>query len=457
LSNNLQGYAGKVRELLERIGASVGCSIKLVLSNNIIIHGILMPKHELSHRDIVVVKLDNGYNIGVDINKITSIELVECRAIKPEEARVSKASGGGLPIVKILGCGGTIASKVEYETGAVRPAMTPEELMELIPELRGLANYDVEVLFNILSEDMTPRHWETVACNIYKVVKKGVSGIVVTHGTDTMGYTAAAVAFAVRNLPMPVAFVGAQRSSDRPSTDAALNLLAAVLTTLRAPFGESVVVMHASPSDYGAFVHRGVKVRKMHSSRRDAFQSVNDLPLAYVDLGSQTVQLINSRYIPRKSVDEVVTSIGFDARVALIKAYPGFQSEIIDQLVDKGFHGIVIEGTGLGHIGSYTINSIKRAIEEGIAVVMTTQTLFGRVNMNVYTTGRKLLELGVIPGEDMLPETAYVKLSWVLAQTRDLNKVREMMLTNYVNEINPRHTVDMFVKNLMEEFKYPVR
>lgn len=442
----LTGYKGRAREFLESIGASIGCHLKIVLHNNTIITGMLMPKHELSAPNIIVLKLDNGYNIGIDISRISSAEVLKCRE-RPLEVAVK---GGmqqalGLPRVQILGCGGTIASKVEYETGAVKPAMTPDEILELIPELKGFANYNVDVLFNILSEDMTPRHWKAVAQRIYRSILDGADGIVVTHGTDTMGYTAAAIAFALMNLPMPISFVGAQRSSDRPSTDAALNLLAAVITTLKAPFGESVVVMHSSPSDTEAYVHRGVKVRKMHSSRRDAFQSINDRPLAIVDLHNHSLKLLSDRYLPRRRVDDVIARVDFDERVALVKAYPGFQSEIIDFLVDKGFHGIVIEGTGLGHIGSHVISSIKRAIEEGIPVVMTTQTLFGRVNMNVYTTGRKLLEIGVIPGEDMLPETAYVKLSWVLAQTRSLAEVRKMMLTNYVNEISPRHTVDVYI------------
>jgi glutamyl-tRNA(Gln) amidotransferase subunit D len=447
MSDLLAGYKGRVRTLLEALGVSIGCKLKIVVENSMVIYGLLMPKHELSHPDIIVLKLDNGYNIGIDVNKITSIDVVECRKIGDREEVLKSAEiSKGIPIVKILGCGGTIASKVEYETGAVKPAMTPEELIELIPELRGLASYDVEVLFNILSEDMTPRHWEIMARNVLKAINGGVNGVVITHGTDTMSYSAAAIAFALRNLPMPIAFVGAQRSSDRPSTDAALNLLAAVVTTLKAPFGESVVVMHSTPSDIETYIHRGVKVRKLHSSRRDAFQSVNDLPLASVDLLSLKINMINDRYLPRRKPEELIAKIDFNDRVAIIKAYPGIQSEIIDYLVDKKFHGIVIEGTGLGHIGSYTIESLKRAIEEGIAVVMTTQTIFGRVNMNVYTTGRKLLEIGVIPGEDMLTETAYVKLSWVLAQTKDLRDVRDMMLTNYVNEINPRHTAEIFMK-----------
>jgi glutamyl-tRNA(Gln) amidotransferase subunit D len=443
MSGDLPGYSGIARDLLEKLGARVGCRVRLVTIGNVVLEGLLMPRHEFSAEDIIVIKLDNGYNIGVSVHRVTKAELVEC--VERGKPRAEEVGGSGRPLVKILGCGGTIASRVEYETGAVRPAMSPAELMEIIPELRGLASYDVDVLFNILSEDMTPQHWRTIAEKVYRSMLSGVDGIVITHGTDTMGYTAAAIAFALQNIPMPIILVGAQRSSDRPSTDAATNLIGAVIAALKAPFGEVAVAMHATPSDLEVLVHRGVKVRKMHSSRRDAFQSINDLPLARVDLGKMELTVINNRIIPRsKSVEEVKAVIGFDDRVALVKTYPGLQSEIIDFLVDKKFHGIVLEGTGLGHVGSYAMESIRRAVEEGIAVVMTTQTLFGRVNMNVYTTGRKLLSLGVIPGEDMLPEVAYVKLSWVLTQTRDLKEVRKMMVTNYVNEINSVHIPQLF-------------
>jgi len=404
-----------------------------------------MPKHSLSAPEMIVLKLDNGYNIGVDSSKVLRIEVVECKPFREYSLSPTLEFNPALPLVKVIGTGGTIASRVEYETGAVKPAMTPQDLLELMPELKNIARLEVEVLFNILSENMTPQHWEQTALEVAKTVERtDVSGIVIAHGTDTMSYTAAALAFALQNLPYPIVLVGAQRSSDRPSTDAALNFISAVITTLKAPFGEVVVCMHATPSDTYSLVHRGVKVRKMHSSRRDAFQSINDMPLARVWPLKGNIEVISRRYIPRKDRKELRVQAHFETRVALVKAYPGFQSEIIDMLVDRGFRGIVIEGTGLGHINEATIPSIRRAIEQGVAVAMTTQTLFGRVNMNVYLTGRKLLEAGVIPCSDMLPETAFVKLSWVLAQTQDLNEVRKLMLTNFVNEINPVHSPDLY-------------
>lgn len=441
----LPGYSGKVRDLLERKGAQVGARVRIVKPSGVVVEGLIMPRHSFSSPNVIVVKLDNGYNIGVSVDEGTTIEVIEERVVKAVTPSPRTVAHKGRPLVKIISTGGTIASKVEYETGAVRPALTPEELLELIPELGEIASIDAEVLFSLLSENMTPSHWTSIAEHVAKVIRSGVDGVVVPHGTDTMSYTASALAFALRNLPVTVVLVGSQRSSDRPSTDSALNLVGAVLAASRLPIGEVTVCMHSTPSDNELLVHRGVKVRKMHSSRRDAFQSINDLPIARIDPVNRRIEILNKRYIPRsRSPDDMIVQPRFDDRVVLLKAYPGFQAEIIDYLVDKGFHGIVLEGTGLGHIGVYAHKAIERAIESGVAVVMTSQTLFGRVNMNVYTTGRELLRMGVIPGEDMLPEVAYVKLSWVLAQTRDLKEVRLMMLRNFVNEINPVHTPDLY-------------
>jgi len=440
----LPGYQSKLRELLESKGARVGCRIRILRYPNEIIEGILMPKHALSNPNTIIVKLDNGYNIGIDVSSIKTIQVIECVERAPLSI-TKEVAAKDKPLVTVIGTGGTIASRIEYETGAVKPAMSPEDLMDLMPELRDIARLETISLFNLLSENMTPRHWESLAWKVYELlIEDPERGIVIAHGTDTMSYTAAALAFALQNLPRPIVLVGAQRSSDRPSTDAVLNFISSVIASIKLRVGEVVVCMHGTSEDTYSLVHRGVKVRKMHSSRRDAFQSINDVPIAKVFPHEQRIVLTTSRYIPPHNPEELNANIGFDDRVALIKAYPGFQPEIIDFLVDKGFHGIVIEGTGLGHIAEQTFKSIERAIQEGIPVVMTTQTLFGRVNMNVYTTGRRLLSIGVIPGSDMLPEVAYVKLSWVLHINRDLRFVREIMLKNLVLEMNPFHRVELF-------------
>ncbi|MCS7365503.1 MAG: Glu-tRNA(Gln) amidotransferase subunit GatD, partial [archaeon GB-1867-035] len=309
-----------------------------------------------------------------------------------------------------------------------------------------IAEIDAEILFSIFSENMTPKHWEKIAEKTSKKIEEGFRGIVIAHGTDTMGYTAAALSFALQKTPIPIVLVGSQRSSDRPSSDAAINLICAVTAARKAPFAEVVIVMHGSSSDEYCLAHRGTKVRKCHTSRRDAFQSINSEPLAKITVKGE-IEMLTEKYNKRRSDRKVELKAKFDPKVALIKTYPGMTGEIIEFLTDKGYHGIVIEGTGLGHTPESMFPAIKRAIEEEIAIVMTSQCLWGRINMNVYRTGVELLNMGVIPGEDMLPETAYVKLMWTLAQTRNLEEVKRIMLTNIAGEINPRSSHKYFISN----------
>ncbi|MCC6053357.1 MAG: Glu-tRNA(Gln) amidotransferase subunit GatD [Desulfurococcaceae archaeon] len=441
------GYTGALAELLASRGLKPGDRISILLRDNTTLRGILMPRPGLfSEQQVLVVKLENGYNTGIRIDEILEVSLLEQHPPRREPTISRPMHGEGmLPSVAIISTGGTIASKVDYETGAVTPALTAEEIIEWIPELSEIASISVEELMSIFSEDMEPKYWEKIADSVYRHINSGVSGVVVAHGTDTMTYTASALAFAIQEKPAPIVLVGSQRSSDRPSTDAVFNLLSAVLVAAKAPFAESVITMHASSSDPHALVLRGVKARKMHTSRRDAFKPINDTPIAYVDPVKREIKIIGEIVEHRNPGKTPVLKNKFDDRVALVKAYPGIQSEIIDFLVDKGFHGIVIEGTGLGHIANKVIDSIKRAVDSGIPVVMTSQCLFGRVNLNVYSTGRRLLEAGVIPGGDMLPETSYVKLSWILGSlTRDPVEVRSWITRNIAGELNERHTLELY-------------
>lgn len=442
----LFGYRGYARTFLINNNIKVGDRVRVKkLKENFTVEGIVMPRSLLAEDGFIEIKLDNGYNIGIRITDDTVVEKVK------EERREFK--GGlivpeipkpkpGLPKVSIISTGGTIASKVDYRTGAVYPALTSEDLYRAVPEIANIAYIEAEVLFSIFSENMTPKHWEAIAQHVADKVREGFDGVVVTHGTDTMGYTAAALSFALQDLPVPVVLVGAQRSSDRPSSDAAINLYSAVKVAAEAPFAEVVVVMHGSISDDYCLAHRGTKVRKMHTSRRDAFRTVNDIPLAKIY--KDRIEILSNNYRRRDKSRKLKLKNKFDDKVVLIKVYPGMKSDIIDYIVDSGYHGIVLEGTGLGHTPESLFPAIKRAIREGIPVVMTSQCIWGRINMNVYSTGRELLSFGVIPGEDMLPETAYVKLSWILAQTRDLDEIRKLMLTNIAGEINPRSLISYY-------------
>lgn len=429
-------YSNKVMRILEQKGIKLFDKV-LITWNGTSIRGILLPRPQYGDPNVLVIKLENGYNIGIDIDKIKDIKLLErSKPIRIAPLPPSKINPN-LPKVAILGTGGTIASRVDYSTGAVYPSFTAEDVYALVPELANIARLELKTIFNIFSEDMTPKNWERIAEEIAKKFEdKEIKGVVIAHGTDTMGYTAAALSFALRKIPGPVALVGAQRSSDRPSSDTALNLISAVTLAIKAPFAEVVVVMHGETSDSFALAHRGTKVRKCHTSRRDAFRSINSKPLALIKNGE--VKLLVNDYKPRSKPGEVILENGFDDKVALIKFYPGMSPEIIDFLIDRGYHGIVIEATGLGHVRKELVKPIQRAIEEGIPVAITSQCLWGRVNLNVYRRGVELLKAGVIPCEDMLPETAFVKLSWILYRTRDLKEVRRMMLTNYAYEINHR-------------------
>jgi glutamyl-tRNA(Gln) amidotransferase subunit D len=251
-----------------------------------------------------------------------------------------------------------------------------------------------------------------------------------------MGYTAAALSFALQDLPVPVILVGSQRSADRPSSDAATNLTGAVTAAAKAPFAEVTLAMHETPSDKAITLHRGTKVRKCHTSRRDTFKSINAEPLAKVENGN--VKMLTQDYRKRDKLRKLVLKPDFDEKVALLKFYPNFNPEAVNHLVGKGYRGIVFEGTGLGHISHECLNSVRAAVEKGVIVAMTSQCIWGRVDMNVYDTGRDLLNAGVISLEDMLSETALVKLMWALGQTKSLEEARRLLTSNIAGEISSR-------------------
>jgi glutamyl-tRNA(Gln) amidotransferase subunit D len=419
-------YRGKAKKVLK--GIEVGDRIG-VKKGDRTFEGLLMPRSELGDENHIVLKLDTGYNIGVNVRRIEVKRVKKAAPTKKTKEPVVKPKD--LPDVTIIGTGGTIASKIDYKTGAVHPSFTTSELTNAIPELNDIANIKTRLLFNILSENMTPKHWKDIAKAAAEELNSGASGVVVAHGTDTLGYTSAALSFMLKNMEKPVVLVGSQRSSDRPSSDSSLNLVSAVKVAT-SDIGEVVAVMHGSSSDDYCSIHRGTKVRKMHSSRRDAFKSVNAAPIGRV----KDVVIIDGDY-RRRGTGKVKVDAKLDEKVALVKIYPGIKSEILDYYIDN-YNGIVLEGTGLGHVPEDLLKSIEKAKKKKVPVVMTTQTLYGRVDMKVYSTGRELLSGGVISGEDMLPEAAYVKLMHVLGNTKNLDEVKKKMQTNIAGEIEER-------------------
>jgi len=432
------GYKGKANEVLSKAGCEVGDIIRVTKEERSY-EGILIPRSETHQNDYVVVKLKSGYNIGIQLTPETRVERVG-KGAKPQFAAPPvPEQKPDLPKVVIMSTGGTIASRVDYRTGAVRSALSASDLYGVVPELGDIARVETEIVFSLYSENITPKHWTEIAKQVSEKVSEGADGIVIAHGTDTMGYTAAALSFALQNLPVPVIVVGAQRSSDRPSSDAATNLIAAVNTAANAPFAEVALAMHESTSDTAIIIHRGTRVRKCHTSRRDTFKPVNALPIARVHAEDpHHVAMLTDAYRKRDSSRAPVLKPEFSDRVALVKFYPGLDPAVIDWYVEKGFKGILLEGSGLGHVSKYCFNAIRNATERGLLVALASQCIWGRVNMNVYDTGRDLLNIGVVPLDDIFPETALVKLMWALGQTSDAEEAKKLLKTNVSGEFSPR-------------------
>ncbi|ACB39116.1 Glu-tRNA(Gln) amidotransferase subunit GatD [Pyrobaculum neutrophilum] len=404
--------------------------VRVVLENGDVFEGVLIPPTQFSDPDVVVLKLRNGYNVGLRKSRIKEmVDLGEVSGGQPAPPQIPKLEGEK---VWLLATGGTILSRVDYVTGGVYPTMSVEYLFEILGGLD--APVVAEQVAAKFSEDMTPAVWSQIAARVGEAFRRGARGVVVLHGTDTMHYTAAALAFAFRSAPGPIALVGAQRSSDRPSTDAVLNLKAAIATAARAPFAESVVVMHKASGDGVIAVHRGTRVRKMHTSRRDAFQSINALPLAEYHVDQNLLKVIAEEYRERGALEYTDR---FEEAVALVKFFPGMHPRMLDVLLEMGVKGVVIEGTGFGHVGEQLLPSVKRLVDAGVVVAMASQTLYGRVNLYVYRRGRELLSLGVVPLEDMLPEAAYAKMSWALANFKR-EEVPRVLTTPYAYEMSPR-------------------
>ncbi len=429
------GYKGKAMRLLKEANCRVGDIIRIT-SKGKTYEGILIPRSELGEATNIIIKMKSGYNVGINATADVKVEKIGVGTKPAFAAPPLPQQNPNLPHVVIMSTGGTIASRVDYRTGAVRSALSASDLYGVVPELSDVAQVDTEIVFSLYSENITPKHWSELAGTVAKRIEQGVDGIVIAHGTDTMGYTSAALSFALQNLPVPVILVGAQRSSDRPSSDAATNLIGAVKAAGEAPFAEVGLAMHETVSDTAIVVHRGTKVRKCHTSRRDTFKSVNGKPIAKIENLKVTMQ--TSQYQKRDSSKKLVVKPNFSEKVALIKFYPGLDPAVIDFYVKQGVKGILLEGSGLGHVSKFFFGSIKDAVAKGVLVALASQCIWGRVNMNVYDTGRDLLSFGVVPLDDMFPETALVKLMWVLGQTSDVEEAKRLLKTNIAGEFTPR-------------------
>jgi glutamyl-tRNA(Gln) amidotransferase subunit D len=434
-NDKYKGYRGAGLDAMKAHDVAVWSDVEVEAKSGRF-KGIILPRSETADAKHIVLKLDNGYNIGLKANTILSMKECGRREANYKIPEKEFPYDPEKPNVKLFGTGGTIASRLDYRTGAVIPAFSPGELYGSVPELADICNLKTEKLYGVFSENMGPEQYVATALKISEEIEKGTDGIVIGHGTDTMHHTAAILSFMVQDSPVPIVMVGSQRSSDRPSSDAAINLINAVKAAAEGDIAEVMVCMFGPTSDQYGLLHRGTRVRKMHSSYRSTFRTIGDIPLATID--PYKLKHLRKDYRRRRSDRKVKVNTAFEERVTILYYYPNMQPDVVDACVDNGYRGIIIAGTGLGHVNKPLYPALKRAADNGVHIYMTVQTLWGYVQMYVYETGREIMELGVVPAANMLPEVAYMKLCWALGQSDDRKEVERIMLTPVNGETTDR-------------------
>ncbi|MBF0104531.1 MAG: Glu-tRNA(Gln) amidotransferase subunit GatD [Deltaproteobacteria bacterium] len=435
MSETFKGYKGKALKALKKFDIRVWSEAAIKTTRGSFT-GIVLPRSENDDDRHIVLKVSTGYNIGVAVETI--LDMTE-KGYKKANYKIPEKEfpfSKDKPNIKLFGTGGTIASRLDYRTGAVIPAFSPGELYGAVPELADICNMSTEKLFAVFSENMGPDQYKQLAVRIGEEIRKGIDGILIGHGTDTMHHTATALSFMVQDPPVPIILVGSQRSSDRPSSDAAFNLIHGTKAAAESDIAEVMVCMFGPTSNEYGLLHRGTRVRKMHSSYRSTFRTIGDIPIAMINRNKITP--LKPDYKKRRKDKNVTITPVFEDKVTLIYYYPNMRPDMIDSLVDNGYKGIIIAGTGLGHVNKPLYPAIERAIKKGVAIYMTVQTLWGYAHMFVYDTGRDLMNKGIIPLENMLPEVAYIKLGWAFGQTSDLKEVQKIMLTPINGEITER-------------------
>lgn len=456
-------YTGAAKEVLDRYDVGPGDLVRIEILYPRQIHldqdsvqvldCILLDRGSRSRDENIILKLENGYNLSINSGNINNITLLR-RAHKGKgHKRMGENNGGNRVKVAVIGTGGTIASTVDYRTGAVHPAMTADDLSEAVPDLMNICDPQTSIASSILSEDVTTAHWDMYSKEVEKAFSSGVKGVVIAHGTDTLASTSAALSFTLRDPPGPVVLVGSQRSSDRPSSDARMNLEHSCILASSGLTGAVYVVMHASLDDGASLIHLGTRVRKMHSTRRDAFMSINRPPVGIIDKSG--IRLISPP--PARSGNfRIIT--GFNEKVLLLSSQVSDLSPLMDVVMDH-YSALVIAGSGMGHLSSRYLDRISEITGKGIPVVMTTDCLNGSTDLDVYSTGRDLRDAGVIPAGDMLPHVAHIKSMWVLERIKGsprkdmLQKFTELFLEDLAGETACRRTIDSFGTGYLKMLK----
>jgi len=437
-----QGYKGAALNTLINYNVRVWGQAKVETTRGAF-DGTILPRAENDDDQHIVMKIPTGYNVGIDIKTITSMEETGYKKANYKIPEKEFPYTENLPKVKLFGTGGTIASRLDYRTGAVIPAFSPGELYGAVPELADICNLTTEKVFAVFSENMGPKQYISLAKAIGREIENGIDGIVIGHGTDTLHHTGAALTYMVQNSPVPIILVGSQRSSDRPSSDAALNLMHATTAAGHSDIAEVLVCMFGPTSDEYGLLHKGTRVRKMHSSYRSTFRTIGDTPVATVS--RQGINHIKKDYNHRRSDRNVSIKPYFSDKVNMLYYYPAMKPDIIDSMVDLGYKGIVFVGTGLGHVNKELYPAIERAHKKGVHMYMTLQTIWGYVHMFVYDTGRDMMAKGIVPAGNMLPEVAFIKLGWALGQTDDPEEVKKLMLTPINDDITEREPYDGYL------------
>jgi len=383
------------------------------------------------YSDSLVLKLKSGYNIGISKKKIREIEILEEYDGKKEVGKKNAdvEVNPKLKTIAILHTGGTVASKVDYETGAALPSFDPAEILEMFPELKDIANIRSRLVKNMWSQDMRFTHYNILAKEIEREVKNGVDGVIITHGTDCLHYTSAALSFILGDLPIPVLLVGSQRSSDRGSTDAPMNLINAAYFIANSGFAEVGVCMHDNSNDNYCAILPGTRVRKNHTSRRDAFKAIGVKPWALVDYRKKEIKVLRKGSMLKKEQNELkVMPIKENIKIALVKQHNNMFAEQF--LFYKDYDGLVIESTGLGNLPTSEIDKLthesgvilevlKHILEKGVVIAIAPETIYGRIMLSVYSNQTPLVEMGMLGHQlDMTPETAFIKLAWCLSNFR---------------------------------------
>jgi glutamyl-tRNA(Gln) amidotransferase subunit D len=452
-----KSYSRNSQRFLNKFKVSVGDEVKIV-TKKAVFFGIILPRYETFSDKYIVLKLKSGYNIGIEIENIIEIinKNVDQLSKKPTEKSDPNDNAPAnddnnsnnlfnkmdssklLPKILLISTGGTIASKIDYRTGGVTSLLTASELYSAFPELSDYGYIYPEFLFNEYSENMNPHHWSALADRIsFAINNEHYDGIIVSHGTDTMHYTSSALSFALQNIPIPVVLVGSQRSSDRPSSDAFSNLVGAIRFIKDAKYSGIFVCMHHNTSDEVIACHLGTQVRKNHTSKRDAFKSLNGMPFALIENSDIKYNKLLHDGVESANISKnFISRTAFSDKVFLLKFYPGFSSSFLENFLQMDYKVIILEGTGLGHVSKDCFPILEKLINSGIFVFMTSQCIFGTVQMTVYDTGRDLLGLGVIPLSNMSSENAVVKAMWTLGNNTGTEDFVRIMKTDYSNEIS---------------------